>query len=78
MAGRDGQGGTGIVNLADLDVDEVARYLADLYQGERIDWDDALLRVEHVFDVDLPGQMTAPLIRKIKRTYRAEIKARTE
>ena len=61
-----------------VDVDEVARYLADFYQGQRIDWDDALLRVEHAFDVDLPESMLDPFIKRIKRAYRAEVRARTE
>jgi hypothetical protein len=59
-----------------IDVDEVARYLADFYDGERIDWDDALSRVENVFNVDLPESMLDPLITKIKRTYQAEVRAR--
>ena len=62
----------------DIDVDEVATYLADFYQGSQISWDDALLRVEHAFEVDLPGQLTDPLIRRIQRAYRAELRARKE
>jgi hypothetical protein len=66
------------MSATDIDVDEVARYLADFYSGARIDWDDALFRVETIFHVDLPENMLDPLILKIKETYRAELRARRE
>ena len=66
------------MNVSDLDYDEVSSYLADFYQDQRIDWDDALLRVEHAFGVDLPESMLDPTIKRIKAAYRAEIRARKE
>jgi hypothetical protein len=58
--------------------DEIASYLADFYQGSRIDWDDALSRAEMHFDIDLPTSMMDPQIKDIQRAYRAELKARNE
>lgn len=65
-------------DASSIDIDEVASYLADFYQNSRIDWDDALYRVECAFDVDLPENVLDPLIKRIKSAYRAEIRARKE
>jgi hypothetical protein len=57
-------------------MDEVADYICSFYDnGTRIDWDDALYRVETAFDVDLPDNMLSPEIKAVKaavRKYRSE------
>lgn len=53
-------------------LDKIAEYVAGFYPaGTPVDWDDALYRIEVAFGIDLPEQMTDPLILKIKRTIRA-------
>jgi hypothetical protein len=63
---------------AELPFDEIARYIVGFYQGERIDWDDALDRVEVALGIDLPDQMLHPTIKAIKRAVRKERAAAAE
>lgn len=62
--------------MDDLDYDAIAEYICAFYEaGQRIDWDDALYRVESAFEIDLPENMLDPAIVKIKaavRKYRSE------
>jgi hypothetical protein len=58
-------------------IEEIARYIADFNPpGMPVDWDAALYRVEKAFDIDLPDQMTDPLIKRIQKVVRAERRAR--
>ena len=67
-----------IVNAADVtpDVIEAAIELTDdWYADERVDWEEALLRLEKYHDWDLGESMESPAIKKIQREVRAHRRA---
>ena len=60
---------TELLTITD-DIEEMAADGRD-NEGGRFDWEAFLSRVESKLDVNLPGDMEHPVIRKIQRVARA-------